>query len=358
MVPSPPSPARLDPGASGALGAVLIVLRYAWLVAALAFTVAAVVAVKGLRGGRVYAAESVFILDAERQSAGMSGIAAQFGIAIPQAGGDAQSPEFYVNLLRSRAILRRVVDSAVTVPTPRGPIPLQLIDSIPAVSDRALRREFAIQRLANRIGAVAAPRTGVVTLRVQDPSPYAALALNRRLLDLLREFNLARRRGRATAERAFIQDRLVYARDSLTRAEERLRTFMAGNREYATFSEASFQRQRIERDVSTRSQVYLSLLQSFEQAKLEEFREAPLIAVIQPPELPVAPEARRLARKTIVGFVIGAVLGVFLSYLLEMLRRLRQRPPEASQALRQALVDARRNFFRPWRAFGRRPRPD
>lgn len=329
------------------------VLRYAWLIIAMALALGVGVVITGLRQGRVYAAESAFVLDTDRPAAGVSGIAAQFGIAIPQ-NGDAQGPGFYADLLKSPTILRPILDSGVVVPGPSGPTVLRLIDSIPAsAGDRAMRRYYALQKLQNRIGATAAQRTGVVTLRVVDPSPRVALALNQRMLALLNEFNISRRRTQASEQRSFVEERLAQARDALRVSEERLRNFLAANRGFIPSSEASFERQRLERDVSTRSQVYLSLLQSFEQAKVEEIRAAPLIAVIQPPELPVGPEPRRLARKGIVAFLIGAVLGLFLAYLMESLRRARLAHPQEVAVLSCAVADLKRNWFRPWRAVKR-----
>ena len=329
-------------------------VRNAWLIVAPALLVGVGVVVKGLTDGRIYAAESAFVLDSERSTvSGVSGIAAQFGIAIPQQG-DAQSPGFYADLLRSATILRPIVDSGVAVPGPAGPIMLRLIDSVPGdAHDRALRRALALQLLQDRIGASFAQRTGVVTLRVLHPSPHVALAINQRMLGLLNEFNIARRRTQATAQRTFVEERTLQARDALHGAEERLRVFLAANRGFIPSSEANFERQRLERDVSTRSQIYLSLLQSFEQAKVEEIRSAPLIAVIQPPELPAGPEPRRLARKGIVGFLIGTLLGLFLVYLFEAIRRMRAEHPDEVASLSRALTDLRRNWLRPWRAVGR-----
>lgn len=322
-------------GSSAGVELLLTLFRYFWVMLALALLFALVTGVRGLRQGRVYGAESAFILDSDRASASpASGLAAQFGIALPQ-GNNAQTPAFYADFLKSPSILRRVVDSAVVVQTPTGRVTLDLIDSVPGRDrPRAVRRQDAIQLLGNRIGVTTAQRTGVVTVRVVHPSPYVALALNRRLLELLNEFNVERRRAQTSDQRAFAQERLAEARDNLRAAEERLRAFQQANRAFVPSSPAYLQQQRLERDVSVRSQLFQSLQQSFEQARLEEFREAALIAVIQEPELPVSPESRRLVRKTSVAFLIGAVLGLFLGYLMESWRRFRARNPGFFRALR------------------------
>ena len=49
----------------------------------------------------------------------MIGLAQQFGFNIPTSSGE-RSPEFYQDLLRSREILDRVVESGVELVTPAG----------------------------------------------------------------------------------------------------------------------------------------------------------------------------------------------------------------------------------------------
>jgi uncharacterized protein involved in exopolysaccharide biosynthesis len=332
----------------GTLGFLVTLARYSWFVTLFALVVAAAVAVKTLREGRVYAAESAFMLDSDRPLTNVSGLAAQFGIAVPPTG-DAQSPNFYADLLKSPALLRRVVDTTLQVNTPTGVHTLRLVDSVPDDGNPALRREFALQKLSSRIGVSTAPRTGVVTLRVLDPSPDVALAINQELLRLAEEFNRSRRRGRAMAERSFIEERLDSSRDSLRFAEERLRRFLSANRAFLPSSEAFFERQRLEREVGTRSQVYVSLLQSHEQAKLEEFRDAPLLAVVQSAERPAAPQPRRTARKTVIGFLIGLVAALFIAYVIEGVRQLRLRHPAAGERIGHAFHEARGGALRPWR---------
>lgn len=320
--------------ASSGIDLLWTLLRYFRLTVGVAVVLAVATAVQGLRQGRVYSAESAFVLDSEGGQSPASGLAAQFGIALPQTG-QSQTPGFYADLLTSPTILRRVVDSAITVQTARGPVQLDLIDSVPGdAGDRAVRRQQAMMLLENRIGVATAQRTGVVTLRVVDRSPAVALALNRRLLDLLAEFNRERRRSQTSEQRQFVESRLAEARNELRNAEERLRRFLEANRAFVPSSEAYFQRQRLERDVMARSQLYESLLQSYEQARLEEFREAPLIGVIQHPELPATPEPRRTVRKTAVALLVGLVLGLFLAYVLESWRTFRARNPAFMQAVR------------------------
>src|SRR5258705_10863226 len=75
------------------------ILRRRRVVAWTATSLFALVIAATLLRPRVYTAGASFIPQAGQQASGLSGIAAQFGLAVP-AGEATQSPDFYANLAR------------------------------------------------------------------------------------------------------------------------------------------------------------------------------------------------------------------------------------------------------------------
>ena len=71
-------------------------------------------------------------------------------------------------------------------------------------------------------------------------------------------------------------------------------------------------------------QIYTSLAQAYEQAKIEEVRDTPVITVLQPPEIPVLPNSRRVVVKTVLGFILGLGCAATLVLLRVTLQRRRQ----------------------------------
>jgi uncharacterized protein involved in exopolysaccharide biosynthesis len=144
-----------------------------------------------------------------------------------------------------------------------------------------------------------------------------------KLLDVLNAFNLARRQSQARSERQFIEDRLAAARAESRVAENRLQNFLTGNRTVFNSPVLQFEQQRLQRDVTITQQVLLTLTQSFEQARIEEVRDTPVITIIEPPNLPVDPQPRGLVKGVLAALVAGVVLAALWAVGFEALRRVR-----------------------------------
>jgi uncharacterized protein involved in exopolysaccharide biosynthesis len=132
---------------------------------------------------------------------------------------------------------------------------------------------------------------------------------------------------------------------------------MQRNRDYRNSPELSFQQDRLSRAVSMEQQVYNSLAEAYEQAKLEEVRDTPVLTVVEAPMPPVRPDSRGVIKKGLAGLLVGGVIGVLMAFLREAAARLNsQSQPEVGEFRRLAL-GLRNDLKRPWlpvrRWFGR-----
>lgn len=263
--------------------------------------------------GFTYSATSVLApANSQSRQASMAGLAAQFGVMInsPSAG---QSPQLYEALLTSRAILRdallsnyRVEDDGVAVETTL----LEVLD--PDAEDPEERVAQGTRMLRNMVSASTDISTGLVTLTTRANDPELAEAYNRRLLELLNDFNLEKLQSRARAEREFAEERLTAARSELTTAEERLKRFLQENLTYRSSPTLTFEANRMEREISGKLGVYNALMQAVEQARLEEVRNTPVVTVADPPEN----SAEIASNGPITGAVLGAIIGVLLGVMI------------------------------------------
>jgi uncharacterized protein involved in exopolysaccharide biosynthesis len=293
-------------------------LRHPLLIVGLPLALFAWVVGTGLLGRRSYSASAAFMPQVSQSPRSqLSGLAAQFGITV-SAGETGQTPAFYVELLRSREILGRVVDTRYTVVTDTGKVTGTLLDYYNAPGKTpAERRETAIQWLDEAIKANPGLKTGIVRFSVSASYPTLALQIAQKILAELNDFNLNGRRSRAGAERRFVEQRMQEARADLAQAEERLQGFLQGNREFVSASELAFRRDRLEREILMRQQLYTSLAQSYEQARIDEVRDTPVITLVEPPVLPARPERRGLVRKGLLALILGGSLGVVLALALD-----------------------------------------
>jgi len=302
------------------LGLITVLLRNRVLIARVIGLVALAVIVTGLLLPRSYTATASFIPQSRRSPLStVSGFAAQFGLALPDDAN--QSPAFYVDLLKSREILGAVVQRSYRVPSDTGIENGTLVQLFRGAGrNDGERRESAIRRLRRLMSISAVARTGVVGFSVRARSAPLAEQISWQLLDQVNKFNLETRQSRAAAERRFTERRVEEVKGELREAEDRLQEFLQGNRDFRNSPVLLFQHDRLARDVGMKQQLYTTLAQAYEQAKIDEVRDTPVITMIERPEAPVRPDSRRLATKGFLALIVGGLLGFVLAFAREALR--------------------------------------
>jgi uncharacterized protein involved in exopolysaccharide biosynthesis len=323
MTGGPGSPAPTRPADDEiSLWEVLAVLlrRRGTIILTVVLVVAAAVALTLLRAD-TYTTEASFRPQGTEASASqLMALASQFGVNVPGAGNSEElSPAFYQELLTSREILVRVASQPYTVEG-LGTETLTDIFKIDEDTD-ALRERETIKTLRDKVLSIQTGReTGIVTLDVKTKWPDLSQEIARRLLDEVSRFNLETRRSQAAAERVFIQERVDSAKDALTEAETAMQDFMQANRQWDNSPDLQFQHDRLQRDITLRQQVYTTLVQSFEQARIEEVRDTPVITVLQDPFFP-PPDDHRLLLVVALGVVLGGLAGIVLAFIVEAMKR-------------------------------------
>lgn len=283
---------------------VLVMVPFTTVVVAVAITIVV---------GRKQVAESAFIPQTgDAAGSRLSGLAAQFGFTLPTAGRGESAP-FFARVLTSRELLAEAIMSEYRfehtrfgrTDTMAGNL-IDLYGITGATTDEQLKS--ATKRLAKDIRASVNLETNIVTLATRTPWPALSIQLNNRLLELLNNFNLERRQTVAAAERTFVESRLREARQDLLAAEAELEAFLEGNRSFQT-PHLTFERSRLQRNVDLRHQVFTALAQAYEQARIEEVRNTPIIMVLERPERSTSP-APRLLLILLVSGVLGTLVAL------------------------------------------------
>lgn len=276
---------------------------------------------------RTYTSAASFLgATGDMTGAGLANIASQFGLRLP-ARDATQSPQFYADLLRSRQLLDSVVRTEYTYRDIRGtPTKHNLVAMFGGRDgDSRVAIERAIAGIDRAIGVSVGRETGVARISVSTPAPELSGAIVSRFLELVNNFNLHTRQTRARAERQFAEARLREVEGELRQSEERLRAFLRVNRSYELSPTLTIEHDRLQRNVTTRQQVYITLLQAFEQARIDEVRDTPVITVVEPPYVPALPDRRGLLRRALLGCVLGTILAVGVAVLIEKAPHLRRR---------------------------------
>jgi len=277
----------------------------------------------------------------ETSNSQLMALAGQFGVNVPGAGGGEEaSPAFYAELLTSREILARAANEPYQV---EGVGSVMLKDLLEIEEDtEPLRDEETIEWLRDEAVSVSTGReTGTVTIAVKTEWPDLSTAIAADLLEEVSRFNLDTRASQATAERVFIQRRVENAQAELAIAEDSLLIFLEANRRWQNSPVLQFRHDGLQREVTLRQSVLTTLVQSYEQARIAEVRDTPVITVLQAPFLPPGPDARRRVLSAALGIVLGGMAGIVFAFLVEAFRR----PTEGDPA--------REDFQRTWEALRR-----
>ena len=282
-----------------------------------------------------YTTAASFRPQGTQASAGqLMALASQFGVSVP-GGGEEASPAFYAELLTSRGLLYRAATRTYEVEG-FGTVYLKDLLEIEEETE-AEREEVVLEALRNEMVSVSTGlETGTVTLSVKTEWPDLSVAIAQQLLDDLARFNLEVRQSQAASERAFIETRVEQARDDLKIAEDSLRIFLETNRQWENSPLLRFRQDAMSREVTLRSSVLNTLVQSFIEARISEVRDTPVITVLQEPFFPPRHDPRRRVLIGLLGIILGGMLGIVLAFLVEAFAR-----PNAGDP-------AREDFDRTW----------
>ena len=313
-----------------------VLLRHPWLVFGIPLTLTALTLGVVLIRGTDWIATSRFAPDTSGgEMARVAGLAAQFGIA--QIPSSSESIEFYAALVKSPDLLREAAMTTYRFPkdvdgsdTLSGTY-LELAGIDAGGGEEAIRE--AVRDLDEHVSVGTDLRSGLVTIQTEAPWAGLSTALNRRLLDLVGEFNLQKRQSKAAAERRFSQERLSEGQTELESAENELERFMEENRRWESSTDLTFQVERLQRRVALRQQVVASLAQAFEQARIDEVRNTPVVTVIDRPENSVRRQRSPLSQ-AFLALVLGTMAGMVLAFGYEYLARERTESPAAFEELR------------------------
>ena len=261
----------------------------------------------------------------DQSRAGLASLAGQFGISLASLGalgGAQQSPQLYADLLLTREVLGPIASDTFPVDADslaRQPLAtfLKVGGGTPSVvadkTLRALRKDVVSTSVAVRT-------TGMITVNVRTRSRYLSLAIANRLLIGLNHFNLITRQSQAREERRFTEGRLTDARASLRAAEDTMQQFLQTNRQLGSPA-LTFQRDRLQREVQLQQQVVTSLAQQYEENRIREVRDTPVITVIEPPILAARPDARLRALILILGTAAGFCVALLTVVVHELWSR-------------------------------------
>lgn len=146
-----------------------------------------------------------------------------------------------------------------------------------------------IDNMRERVSVSLNEETGVINLSVTMPDPEAAAQLAQKSIGLMREYVVSYRTRKAEEDLVYAREQLEGAKEEFETVQNTLAEFRDSNVNLSS-ARAQTQLQRLQSEYDLAFNVYNSLAQQVEQAKLKVQEQTPVVSVLQPVQVPVNDE--------------------------------------------------------------------
>jgi capsule polysaccharide export protein KpsE/RkpR len=146
-----------------------------------------------------------------------------------------------------------------------------------------------INNLRDRVSVSLNEESGVINLTTTMPDPQASAQVARFSIGLIREYVTDYRTRKAEQDLIFARRQMESAREEFEAVQDRLAEFRDSNINLST-ARAQTQEQRLQSEYDLAFNVYNTVAQQVEQAKLKVQEQTPVVSVLQPVHVPVDDE--------------------------------------------------------------------
>jgi LPS O-antigen subunit length determinant protein (WzzB/FepE family) len=205
--------------------------------------------------------------------------------------------------------LKSALGEAISEP----PIPGRgTVDGQPVVLSE--EEEEALKAIKHKIAADVSQETGLMTISVTAGGPRLAAALTESFLDHFTKRVREIRTEKVRERLQFVEERFEEAERELEAAEDRLSQFLERNQD-PTAATLQFRRDRLQRQVRFKEQLYSSLQNQLTQTRLDLQRRQPVVTEVEKPVPPMNRSAPKRTLIVILSLVLGGLLGVGWAFL-------------------------------------------
>ncbi|RKZ06322.1 hypothetical protein DRQ05_04965, partial [bacterium] len=140
----------------------------------------------------------------------------------------------------------------------------------------------ALTALDALVGIGMDKKTGIIRIRVTTNDPDLSAAVANRLIDLLRDFNVQKKRKKAWYNYEFLSNKLSEASKELFAAESTLTAFEKRHRDYTESTDPSvvMEHEKLTRELELKENLFIDLTKEKELADIELKRQTPIVRVL------------------------------------------------------------------------------
>ena len=265
----------------------------------------------------LYRSEARLLPVDSKSSSGLGGLAsaaAAFGVSVP--GGDSSDANF-VDVLNSRWLREQLLQTEFQYTIRAWRFGAERAEKQTLYNYiHAANTDQALVAVGALLSASRDLKSKVISISAETRSPELSQLVVQRSGKLLEKFLREKGRTRGSAKASFAEARLAESRREMDEAEDALRRFLEGNRNFQTSGDPSVRLKggRLEAELRLRQQLVSAIAMNREQALLEEKNDIPILNILDPGSIPI--EKSRPARSFIVllaMLMVGTVIWVWFN---------------------------------------------
>lgn len=151
-------------------------------------------------------------------------------------------------------------------------------------------------------------KTGLVNLRVESKEPLLSAQMGRKAVNLLQEYIINHQTKQVKNNLIFVETQLEEKRQDLAEAQKKFYSFLDANRNRVT-ERTDLQNRELTETYNLALQLYQSLSEQLEQAKITVKKRTPAFSVIEPVKVPSEKSSPRRSMIVIIGLFLGLLIG-------------------------------------------------
>ena len=180
-----------------------------------------------------------------------------------------------------------------------------------AKTDSLYLIESAIKKFKNQIEVSEDRQSGLITITATLEDPFIAASIANFIGQQVQLYIQKENSAQSKKEKVFISERLAIVKDELEVAELELKNFKEQNRGYEDSPELFMVFSRLFREEEAKKEVYLTLQQQLELARIEEVKQSPILHVLDH----AVPPSRKSSPNRYIFLIVFLLLGLFSSSL-------------------------------------------
>lgn len=193
-------------------------------------------------------------------------------------------------------------------------------DSILSLSKEQME---TIKTMRERMNVISGEQ-GLLNFSIEFPDPQAASEIGQAGLELLKAYVHEYRTQKAMEDLEFVREQTEEARKRFEEAQNRLAEFRDSNVNIAT-AKAKTREQELQSQYDLAFDMYNSLNQRLEQAKLTVQEDAPVFSVLQPITVPLEKSSPRRLLILVMSGVLGVIMSLGWTLVQPWWNRIRER---------------------------------